>query len=62
MRNHKLQKLEHLKLRFFGFLSLKGVVHAGKAFSKAHNFLFLHNSLIKISGIVVRNLWNTFYF
>jgi hypothetical protein len=41
--------------------TLKGVVHAGKAFSKAHNFLFLYSNLIKISGIVVRNLWNTFY-
>jgi hypothetical protein len=43
-------------------VDIKGVVHAEKAFSKAHNFLFLHNNLIKISGIVVCNLWNTFYF
>jgi hypothetical protein len=41
---------------FINFCLIKGVVHAGKPFSKAHNFLFLYNNLIKISGIVDRNL------
>ena len=43
----------YIFLRNYAF---KRVVHTGNAFLKAHNFLFLHNNLIKISGIVVRNL------
>jgi hypothetical protein len=54
--------ISNLPFKRIGNKRFKGVVHAGKALSKAHNFLFLHNNLIKISGIVVHNLWNTFYF
>ena len=60
--NFKMKKALKLKRENIKIVFLKGVLEAGKAFSEAHKFLFLYKNLIRILRIVVRNLWNTFYF